>query len=618
MENRYNHFLTLLFLSLITLSAKAHLVLSSHPIINPQCYLHWVQIPKRLIELNPQLTSGIQYGQTVSHWDGSFQNTIHGQTIHLHNCAPPFPAQTTHTIETHRLPEEISALWQDNRNTVPRLEAISPDLLPPLSEVAMVVSGGTPTPFSRAVQQNHLAWAYSRQVHYRYYELSPTLSEAQTASGNLYSTELSGIPEKIQHIEYSLNNKQRYWAKIAILKQVLDENSLPEDQWLVWVDNDIVINDFFTISMLDQAIEHYGDGFSLLVVKEGTKSKTPFNTGVILLRNTTIGRRLVDELWHLSSHPVHGYMGQEKTFHEQEALKIIYKGEAIQWLDKETGRSEERDYQSLGLNSHIGIIPQRDNDFNLNTWICRKCFTTAKAIREHDSFIHVPGLGENKQPEIENTLSSIRANYPYLQETKKLFLMASMSAMDLNPKILRHLASTPDTTYINAESAMLDHIEITASDELLSRLETACQTGTLFPDKLKKKLLEKHVEPLALSWLALPSCLTSQFSLEEKRRLFPMVPLPDFNDRKSSENYLHWLNELYTEQSSVDKPIMQTSTTFKNPCPLKTHYPAVNIISAHCWHHGEDFTISSFVNEASFCTQLTLVEGELRCTAYNY
>ncbi|MGI9275521.1 MAG: hypothetical protein ACR2PT_11840 [Endozoicomonas sp.] len=392
-------------------------------------YLSDIQGIRRAVYLAPlsdlenvKPGSGLVLGKNNS----SSSGTNNGTTFSL-DFSPECKRITT---DCSLVPGEMNPgdFWQDDALLTPRLEVIDHAKLPPLQHVSMVVSGGTPKPFSQLVKQNHLVWAYSRQVRYAYYELDQKLvTQTRPENGSTdywafpagYSDSIPVLPT-VAEVLHALGEKQPYWAKVAILKQHLEAGTVPEDKWIAWLDNDITTSDFRAgISMLDRAIEDFGEGKSLLVTKDGVVSNSPLNTGIILLRNDPVGRALIQSLWGMSDDPVMGYMAQPYSFHEQQALKEIYEGnvDVSSWWPHLI--EEYSFYEPKALQAAIKVVPVRRGSFNMNTWVCDNqvlpCWALDRnviAIRGEDAFIHHPAMGDRKKPEIEITLDSIWEHYP--------------------------------------------------------------------------------------------------------------------------------------------------------------------------------------------------------------
>ena len=295
-----------------------------------------------------------------------------------------------------------SSGWQDSKSRLPGVHAIHPQQILPLKQVSLLVSGGSKQPYSHKIRQNQLIWAYSRHVRYVNY---------------LYSEEEDASPE-IKEIQRSLDGRINYWIKVPILRKHLNDPELLEGSWIVWADDDVVINDFLPDrSMLDRAINKYGRNKALLIAKDKYSSH-PFNAGIILIRKNDAGRALINELWKISGHPVIGYRGQPDSFHEQQALGLLFNRSYIQWFNQQTAETIVLDYSDSPFREQMKIIPNREGSFNLNTFICENrkivCSGLVQGVaadRRNDAFIHHSGLGDARDDQISQTLEAIREKY---------------------------------------------------------------------------------------------------------------------------------------------------------------------------------------------------------------
>ena len=221
--------------------------------------------------------------------------------------------------------DEIAELWRHSDDLVPDLSEISK--IKPLKKISMVVSGGTPMNFDEMILRNHLAWAYSRSTNYIYFKLSDDKSDYVQSNDPevLSSKKIMGM----------LGEKQPYWAKVAILKQLLASGQIPEDGWVVWIDNDVVFNDFDDESVLDSAVENLeytsnGDKKYLIAFKDGIPdTSSTLTTGFMWIKNNKTTRQLLDQWWQLSDHEVYGFAEKENTVHEQDAINRMYHKEKV-------------------------------------------------------------------------------------------------------------------------------------------------------------------------------------------------------------------------------------------------------------------------------------------------
>lgn len=233
-------------------------------------------------------------------------------------------------------------------------EHYSPEKTQPGSNVNLILSGGTRAT-SLLTRENHKLYASFKDIQYRF----------------LYPHEFSS----------ELGKKQLYWMKIFALKKALYCDEIPEGGWVVWLDDDIIIDDFTDQkSMLDKYIDLYGLEGDILVANDIVLEKV--NTGIILVRKNENTRSFL-HMWSLySNDPKKGYMSQKETLHEQHALKEFLQDKNFIEINK-----------SISL---VKVVPARDEnyDINLNTFK-RETYVNTKNWVSGNPLIEIPG--ENEQ-----------------------------------------------------------------------------------------------------------------------------------------------------------------------------------------------------------------------------
>lgn len=230
------------------------------------------------------------------------------------------------------------------------------------SNVALILSGGTRAT-AQLTKENHAAYARLRGINYRF----------------VYPFEF----------REELGTKQLYWMKVFALKNALECEEVPAGQWVVWLDDDIVINDFAGISgMLDRYIEDFGNA-DLLVA--GDNRWVLLNTGIILVKKTEKARSFL-HMWSLYSNDLTtGYKPQKDTLHEQYVLKYLIErapfGSYFSTINKD-----------LNL---IKIVPNRvrTEGLNLNTY---KRETFVKQQPWYDQSLQIQGCDEEQEQGYED------------------------------------------------------------------------------------------------------------------------------------------------------------------------------------------------------------------------
>ena len=414
---------------------------------------------------------------------------------------------------------------------------------------------------------NHLAWAVSRQVEYLFYTLD------KKASYTYGKKNLSW-----RRVFNALGNKQKYWTKVAVLKDVLEHGKIPEGQWVVWLDSDVVVNDFRAAqSMLDRAVEEYGEGKSLLLARDGVESMTPFNTGIIMVKNDEAGRELISRLWSISDHPRIGFKPQFESLHEQEGLKIIYNGETLEW---EGGK--RLDFSRRDWKRSIGILPNREKDFNINTWVCdndvlpcHPFLEGVEANRQNDAFIHHPALGHRKYPEIMATLQRLRFNYPlldvFLPDTINSYFRGDSS--ERNVSLLDTINSYFRSDFSDSDSS--EKIRLAQEAKVLLRFYRNIQD--LFPNDIEINPSPEILKVIGRYWWQHPMELRGEVSSRYQQLIYPYIDV-----------------------------------SFYYSCMNIKFYNEINLSSADCENRDGNMQVNLMVNPAK-CNLITSDNGVLKC-----
>ena len=594
-------------------------------------YLTYVQSPADFVHLKP-----------VSNGLSEFSHRLMASPCLPESNGPCQPDSVQPPVIHNSANKQPELFWQNSNVTIPRLEALDIQALPPLKDISLVVSGGSHQPYSAMIRQNHLAWAHSRQVEYVSYE---------------YHNDEEASAE-IQLIQQQMGEKINYWIKIPMLMQQLERKDIPENSWIVWIDDDIVINDFHPdISMLDQAVSLYGGEKSLLIAQD-KYSSSPFNAGIFLVRKDDNGRAIIRELWKLSDHPVIGYKPQPDSFHEQEVLSIIYKNESISWTDPDSSETFYLDYGDGYFSNMIGVMPNRNGHFNFNTFICQNnqykenvCSSSAlpgtTAVRNRDAFLHHAGLGDKKNSEIITTLTAISDNYPLQADAqiKQLKIYLGISSDGYEPDFYRNLrllssidqADSTDSVqhFARAMSAELpeqqvtkalqqmhkifplseqklkayeeaNELEIPVLNALYSQLKknpdilltSAFKTDTsLFlelvrnieapPQQTVAELMLQDHQKLAMLWHELPEDLQDSFDSQQMRQLIPMIPMPRDQSHHIKEKLSGQIKKLYQHEDFYNRFFGSTPGYSKQgaspiECAEVLYVPELDMLLTNC------------------------------------
>ena len=181
------------------------------------------------------------------------------------------------------------------------------------SYVDAMISGGTWRPFSLAVARNHAAYARVRNIAYKFVSLDDEIQSEIT-----------------REVNEKLAGKKPYWAKLFLIQTWLERNYVRPGKWVLWIDDDIVINDFKNKqSALDRLIKKGTSSTCIITTDDIWKIddlgiSPRANTGMILVRNTRTCRDLVTEWLNYFYTDTRLATGdQDRTLHEQESLERL-------------------------------------------------------------------------------------------------------------------------------------------------------------------------------------------------------------------------------------------------------------------------------------------------------
>ena len=302
-------------------------------------------------------------------------------------------------------------LLQELLAQVPETDQVSPDQLPASQQVKLLISGGTFQPFSYPIAKNHAAFAKARQLSYRFTLFSSPNSANARALAKWAN----------KHQPSFLHPVQPYWGKVFLINRIL-RKLLNEGEWLAWIDDDIVINDFsHSSSQFDRIIARMDDEVCIVVPRDlnGADRQLPRypNTGIILVRKTPWCRKVVQHWLLGASDKKLGSESQASTLHEQQYLSRMYydnrtiefEGEkravapAIAMVDPRTSRWNLNTFKRFG---HERILGKYDYASDLSSPL-------QIAAMPDDAFIHHTGMMPlYRLALIAHTLWLIADNYP--------------------------------------------------------------------------------------------------------------------------------------------------------------------------------------------------------------
>ena len=195
---------------------------------------------------------------------------------------------------------------------------------------ATLISGGDPRPFSADILLNHHEYAEFRYFKYHFYSYSQFKNE--------------------------LGHLRPHWLKVLALKDALSRSDNPEGSWIIWIDDDMYIDDFFhPESILDRYLDAYAvNDKTFLLATTDCEDSVLLNTGILFLKKNNFSRALLEDWW--------AYRPLEDNCHHDEQAKLI------QLL-------KDRRYHESG---EVVILPQRAGELNLNTFLAKddskECF----------------------------------------------------------------------------------------------------------------------------------------------------------------------------------------------------------------------------------------------------
>ena len=199
-------------------------------------------------------------------------------------------------------------------------------------ETVTLISGGDYRPFSVNMLLNHGCYAKYRAFDFYFYSYAMFRSE--------------------------LCHLRKPWLKVLALTDAVNFERIPEEAWIIWIDDDMFINDFLhPESVLTRYLDVYAreDQVSLMVTTDC--GGDALNTGVIFLKKNNFSRALLNDWWNLRP--------RQGNCHHDEQAKLISLVASKGYLD--TGK--------------VVVVPQRDFELNLNTFLAAddsmKCFARA-------------------------------------------------------------------------------------------------------------------------------------------------------------------------------------------------------------------------------------------------
>ncbi len=288
---------------------------------------------------------------------------------------------------------------------VPAIHEVSQNAIPHMEHIGAMISGGTWQPYSLPVARNHAAFAQARNIKYDFVLYSQ-------------SAESSDSKELMEWME----DIQPYWGKVFLLKKMLEDNRVDKNKWVVWIDDDIVINDFENgASHLDRIVDSFGVDACILTSRGYwyyqfsryfDEDAVP-NTGIIMVRNTDKCLNVVKYWLNYSNDPTLGKMSQLYTLHEQEALAKtkLFKDESGKMIRFVKNRTEDWNFNTFKRFSHARNEGEQTFQSDVDNY-------RAVAALANDSYVHHTGMIPlYRLALIAHTLQEVKSNYP-LEQTE--------------------------------------------------------------------------------------------------------------------------------------------------------------------------------------------------------
>ena len=329
---------------------------------------------------------------------------------------------------------------------VPVPDTIDSTQTPDSQYVHTMISGGNMRPYSKAIAYNHAAFAVARNINYVFVPFE----KQATLPISIDVLKFLGRPEPGTGLPV-----QPYWGKIYLLDQIINKQ-IPKGKWVVWLDDDVTINDFTGEPMFDRLIKSATTDTCILTAQDYWKAgfkkdiddHLQNNTGIILIQNTDDCKALLSRWLDKHQDGVLGRKSQEHTLHEQSALSQMVLSTVTAVQKNENEYFFRYEHQSVGFGAlssrfnfpHIDkkeiitIMKNRTQKWNFNTFKRFSFYSlmnTGKTIYidynadidrnlaalPGDAFVHHTGmLPLQKLALIAHSLHEIRDSYPLSTE----------------------------------------------------------------------------------------------------------------------------------------------------------------------------------------------------------
>lgn len=142
-----------------------------------------------------------------------------------------------------------------------------------------------------------------------------------------------------------MQDTQPQWSKIIWIQEMFRKH---EYKIVIWIDDDVVITNFrhnFFTPLLQRMKNNQKD---VLLVFDAGDDTSQLNTGIMIFKNTTFSKMLLEKIWKKRRGNL-GTCPLQSCLHEQEALNQLYQ-------------------QEKTIREHVLVLLPRENLSNLNTF----------------------------------------------------------------------------------------------------------------------------------------------------------------------------------------------------------------------------------------------------------
>ena len=229
-----------------------------------------------------------------------------------------------------------------------------------VSAISVLVSGGDVREYTTRSLHNHLLFSWYYQIPYIY--------------------------DSGQAFRHHYPETKMQWLKIRLILDLLHTPSIPENGWLVWIDDDMVLNDQEgQLSMLEKYVQTFAGTASVLITSDTDLNSNDsyagrFNSGLMLIKKNARSRRMFLDWWNYRYEASEELQARSDFPPTQYTMELLLK---------------RVDFEKGGV---LKIVPQRAGEMNLNTFRFEEGYWRDNSVdgraKQGDSAIQHPGLRE--------------------------------------------------------------------------------------------------------------------------------------------------------------------------------------------------------------------------------